>query len=53
LKAQHASELDAVHMRLQGVLAKKDATIAALRAELNATVMRLQLTEEELLDDES
>ncbi|WIA40340.1 hypothetical protein OEZ86_013707 [Tetradesmus obliquus] len=42
IQAQHALQLDAVHVKLQGVLAKKDATIAALRAELDATMMQLQ-----------
>ncbi|WIA20048.1 hypothetical protein OEZ85_005913 [Tetradesmus obliquus] len=42
IQAQHALQLDAVHVKLQGVLAKKDANIAALRAELDATMMQLQ-----------
>jgi hypothetical protein len=50
VQAQHALQLDAVHVRLQGVLAKKDATIAALRAELDATVLQLQHVGTALLD---
>jgi hypothetical protein len=50
IQAQHALQLDAVHLKLQGVLAKKDATIAALRAELDATMMQLQQVGHALLD---
>jgi hypothetical protein len=50
IQAQHALQLDAVHVKLQGVLAKKDATIAALRAELDATMMQLQHVGDALLD---
>jgi hypothetical protein len=50
IHAQHALQLDAVHVKLQGVLAKKDATIAALRAELDATMMQLQHVGDALLD---
>ncbi|KAF6258264.1 hypothetical protein COO60DRAFT_1139263 [Scenedesmus sp. NREL 46B-D3] len=42
IQAQHALQLDAVHVKLQGVLTKKDASIAALGAELDATLMQLQ-----------
>lgn len=47
MKAQHALQLDAVHLKLQTVLAKKDATIAALRAELTAAVATMQELERE------
>jgi hypothetical protein len=50
IQAQHALQLDAVHVKLQGVLAKKDATTAALQAELDATVMQLQHVGNALLD---
>lgn len=50
LKAQHALELDAVHVKLQGVLAKKDATIAALRSEVETTMLKLQATGDALLE---
>ena len=50
LRAQHALQLDAVHFKLQTVLAKKDATIQALKSELDAALINLQQLEE---DDES
>jgi len=52
LRTQHALELDAVHSKLRNVLAKKDATISALRSELDATVVRWQQTGDELLNEQ-
>lgn len=55
LRAQHAAELDAVHARLQGVLARKDDTINQLRTQLDATLAQLQQATQELMmgdDDE-
>lgn len=52
LQAQHAAELDAVHGRLQEVLARKDVTIAQLRAELDSTLAQLQQATQELMGDD-
>jgi hypothetical protein len=49
LTAGHASELDAVAARLTEVLGGKQATITQLRAELGATLGRLQQATDELL----
>lgn len=47
LRTQHTLQLDAVHLRLQTILAKKDATIQALKAELEAALLNMQQLEEE------
>ena len=52
LQAQQAAELDALHCRLQGVLARKDATIAQLRADLDCTLARLQQATQDLMGDD-
>ncbi|PNH05680.1 hypothetical protein TSOC_008031 [Tetrabaena socialis] len=46
LRAQQAEQLAHIDSRLQGVLSKKDATIAALRAELQRVVTRTAKVEE-------
>jgi len=52
LRSQHAAELDALHLRLQDVLARKDGTIAQLQSDLNATLAKLQQATRELMGDE-
>lgn len=52
LRTAHAKELDAVATRLSGVLARKDATIAALRTELDVTLRRLLAEREAVLADD-
>jgi hypothetical protein len=52
LQAQHAAELDAVHTRLQEVLARKDVTIAQLKAELDCTLTQLQQATHELMAED-
>lgn len=49
MKARQAAEMDAVHNRLQEVLAAKDATITRLRSELEGTLLRLHQATEELM----
>lgn len=50
LEAQHTAELSAVHTRVQEVLSRKDATIAQLRADLDATLTQLHRATAELVD---
>jgi ABC-type transporter Mla subunit MlaD len=52
LRAQHTAELDAVHARLQEVLARKDEANQQLRAQLNATLAQLQQATRELMGDD-
>lgn len=52
LQSQHAAELDALHLWLQGILARKDGTIAQLQSDLNATLAKLQQATRELMGDE-
>jgi ADP-ribosylglycohydrolase len=52
LQAQHAAELDAVHTRLQEVLARKDVTISQLKAELDCTLAQLQQATQELMAED-
>lgn len=49
---QHAAELDAVHARLQEVLARKDDANQQLRAQLDATLAQLQQATRELMGDD-
>mgnify|MGYP001810867692 CR=1 FL=1 len=52
LRVQHAAELDAVHARLQEVLARKDEANQQLRAQLDATLAQLQQATRELMGDD-
>lgn len=47
-KARHAQEMDLVGVKLQGVLAKKDATISSQREQLEGLMQRLAAAEQEL-----
>lgn len=49
---QHAAEMDAVHKRLHEVLARKDATITELRAELESTLAQLHQATQELMGED-
>jgi hypothetical protein len=52
LQVQHAAEMDAVHKRLHEVLARKDATITELRAELESTLAQLHQATQELMGED-